>query len=294
MGFALPRTRFLPLQYTELATGPTRSVYRYFIELFAWYPSRPNSWALHWHLFEVVRDDILRIDSPLPLMTLAGDAPPSGETFNIRDHAALRVNDDWYVERVVLQGADARAERIESDDERREIREQSLGRAAALERVDWARRYDDRRAPSMAYIDSEGCGFVSVYGWSANRAEAVVVHAAGRALTLSTQPATFDLAADAVNISVETRVYNAPQRRFDFCSDAVSPPDPDSTPPAIWRALGGTITIELSPPGIRARAPHLRRATITLRKLVLQDTAGTIVRVSRPVTLKAIVGGHYG
>jgi hypothetical protein len=68
-------------------------------------------------------------------------------------------------------------------------------------------------------------------------------------------------------------------------------PDP---PNEMWRAIAGTITIELSPPGVRSHAPHLRRATVTLSGVVLQNAAGATMRMSRPVTLVAIVGWIAG
>ena len=96
-----------------------------------------------------------------------------------------------------------------------------------------------------------------------------------------------------MNISVEAHVYAAPQRQFYFCSDVVIR-EADSIAPETWRAVAGTITIELSPPGIRTRAPHLRGATVTLSNVVLQNTAGMTVRVPGTVILTAIVGSLAG
>ena len=163
-------------------------------------------------------------------------------------------------------------------------------RADALARVDWNRRDDVNRQPAMTYADADGCGLFQIYGWTASRDETVVVRAAGSELGLTTAPGTFDLARESANISVETYVYDAPQRGFYFCSDVTMPPAPGSTGPEIWRAVAGTITIEMSPSGIRAHNPSLRRATVTLSNVVLRNTAGRTVRVSRPVTLTAIVG----
>ena len=65
MMFGERGARFLPLQHTELATGPTRSLVRHFIEVFVWYPSGPSGpWTLRWHLFEVVRDSDHHASTP--------------------------------------------------------------------------------------------------------------------------------------------------------------------------------------------------------------------------------------
>jgi hypothetical protein len=288
-------TRFLPLQHTEVATGPTRAVTRHFIEAFLWQPSgRSGGWDLWWRVFEVVGRQIIGIDTQGPVFSVAGDTPPPVQTFDVREYAVVRVDDDGNAEWAVLKGPRTRTQLIESDAERREVRDASRARDAAMARVDWSRRYDVHREPAMAYVDADGCGRVLVYGWTADRGEAIVVGARDAELGLSTQAATFDLARDSVNISVEAHVYDAPQRNFHFCSDVVMPRAPNAIGPEVWRAVAGTVSIELSPPGIRAHNPLARRATVTLSNVVLRNAAGTTVRVVRTVRLSAIVGSMVG
>ena len=291
---AQPGARFLPLRHTELATGSTRSLPRHFIEIFAWWPSSQDaSWTLQWRLFEVVRDQVIAVDTVESLVTIAVKTPPSSDTLDVREYAELRVDDEGHAAWAVLKGPHAATERIESESERREVRDAEDARNAGMTRVDWNRRSDVRRTPEMAYIDADGCGKFDVYGWTADRAEALVVRADVSALGLSTQPATIDLARETVNVSVAAHVFARPQKRFNFCSDVRIVETP-SNEPEVWKAVAGTITVELSPPGIRARAPHLQRVTLTLKDVVLQNEVGTRVHVSRPVRISAIVGSMWG
>ena len=291
LGLAMPGARYLPLHHTELLTGPTRSARRHFTEMFVWLPSG-SAWELHWHIFEIVRDEIIRIDTPAPLISTDAIASAARDAFEVRRHAVLRVDDEGNAEWAVLQGRTQGTERIESDAERVEVRQATLARDAALKKVDWSRRHDVNRRPTMAYVDGDGCGHVQVYGWTADRAEAVVVSIDARRLMASAQSGTFDLSRESAHITIDAHVYAAPQQQFYFCSDVKMPVSPDSI--ETWRGVAGTITIELSPPGIRARAPHLRRATITLINLVLRNSAGTTVTIPGLVRLTGIVGSMAG
>jgi hypothetical protein len=190
----------------------------------------------------------------------------------------------------VLKGPRQMTRRIETDAERREARETAAARDAELRAVDWKARREVSRQPTMNYTGAEGCGDIEMYGWSADRAEAVVVDVAGSSLNLSTQPATFDLSRESVNISVNVHVYDQAQRRFEFCTDVGRVFGPGSIEPEIWQAVAGTITIESSTP--RIRAP--RRATITLSNVTLRNSAGATVRITRPVKLTAVVGAVFG
>jgi hypothetical protein len=288
---SLGGARFLPLQYTKLETGPTRMLPRHFVEVFVWQPSgKSGPWNLQWYVFEVVRDDIITVGGSEPLTTAEGDAPPALASFDPREYAVLRVNDEGDAELAVLKGPRQMTRRIETDAERREARETAAARDAALRAVDWKARREVSRQPTMNYTGAEGCGDIEMYGWSADRAEAVVVGIAGSSLNLSTQPATFDLARESANISVNVHVYDQAQRGFEFCTDVGRVLGPDSIEPEIWRAVAGTITIELSP--TRIRTP--RRATITLSDVTQRNSAGATVRITRPVKLTAVVGAVFG
>jgi hypothetical protein len=173
------------------------------------------------------------------------------------------------------------------------VRDAEDARNAAMKRVDWNRRSDVRRTPEMAYIDADGCGNFDIYGWTADRAEAVVVRVDVSALGLTTQPATIDLARETVNVSVSAHVFAKPQNQFYFCSDVRIVETPPNEP-EVWKAVAGTITVELSAPGIRARAPQRQRVTLILKDVVLQNDVGTRVHVSRPVRLTGIVGSMWG
>ncbi len=290
MVFAEPGARFLPLQYTEHATGATRTEARHFIEAFVWLPTPPtvNGWNLQWHLFEVIRDEINRIDTPDPLITLEKGAPPPRDTFDVREYATVRVDDEGNAEWAVLKGPHAGSGRIETDAERRESRATAAARDAALKGVDWSKRADVHRQPAMTYAGSEGCGDFQLVGATADRDEIIVVRANAQELALSTAPATFDLSRSSSSISIETYVYDAPQRHFNFCTDVIIR-DQGSIEPDVWRAVAGTISIELSPPGTRGR-----RATVTLSNVVLQNSTGTTIKVSHPIKLSAIVGAVFG
>ena len=285
----VPGARFLPLRYTKLDTGPTRTLPRHFVEVFVWHPStKDGPWDLRWYVFEIVRDEIITIEGSDPLTTAQGKVPPSPESLDPHEYAVVRVNDDGDAETALLKGPRL-TQRIPTDAERREARDAAAARDAALKSVDWTAREDVGRQPTMNYVSAEGCGDIEIYGWSADRAEAMVVGIAGPSLNLAVGPSTFDLSGQP-NISVKVHVYDRPQRQFEFCTDVGRSDGPDSIGPQIWQAVAGTITIETSRSG--ARAP--RRATITLSNVVLRNSAGATVRITRPVRLAAGVGAVFG
>ena len=291
---AVPGSRFLPLRETDLATGGTRSDTRHFVEAFVWEPAGASQrqWQLFWHLSEVVRDQIINVETLGPLVTSDGDAPPPRDSVDVREYVELRVNAEGRAEWAALKEPLARTQVIESDAERREIRDESLARDRALKAVDWQKRLFVGRTPTLAYVDAEGCGNIQVYGWSADQAEALVVRATAT-IGSSVQRVTLDIARQSAGLSIDVYLYPA-ARRFDFCSDARTPPNPDLPGPEIWHAVSGSITIDVSPPGVRSRMPYLRRATMTLTDVVLKNASGKTVNAARPLTLSALVGSVSG
>jgi len=158
--YAEPGARFLPLRYTELKTGPERALTRHFVEMFIWSPvPRSAAWQLRWHIFEVVRDDVIRVGASEPLVTIEGENPPATDKFDVREYGVLRVDADGHAEWAVLKGPRPESERIESDEERREVRATELARDAALKNTEAKRdTCDVRRATShAAHVTGTAC-----------------------------------------------------------------------------------------------------------------------------------------
>ena len=281
---------FLPVEHTELTVGPAHLTRRHFIELFTWMPSpKTKTWTLIWHVFEVVRNDLTGITSE-ELVTISADRPPMGPSLDVRGMARLRLNDRGDPEWAVLTGPNPRAGVIESEGEKRERDEQARARAAAEARVDWTRVRDTQRVPTLKYSDGNGCGNVFVYGWSDDRTEAMTIRADIGLLGLSTAPRTFDVASQLSNLEVQVHAYERPVRSWPFCTDVLFSRGPEET----WRATRGAVTIELSPPGVRADAPSAYRATIRIVGAEFVSAAGVRVKQAQPITLSAIVGWMPG
>jgi hypothetical protein len=297
MRLASRGTIFFPIRQTDLPAVAPGSGPRHFNEVFLWRPSADRrSWSLEWHLFEVVRDELIRVEvTSEPILRIQAEEPPAPRDFDVRAYADVRTTGNGDAEWALLQGPRAGTGLIETDAERREVRERAVARDAAAKLVDWKRERDSRRPPSMAYADADGCGDIFVYGWSADRAEMITVRADKAMLNLSTAPATFDIGRQPSGIEVVIHVYALPKGPGHFCSDIVA--QPASGPASLdetWRAVAGTMTIELSAPGVRARSPHLYRATIRLSNAEFAGGSGIRVKQTQPIALTAIVGGWGG
>jgi hypothetical protein len=279
---------FLPLQHTELSVGPLRSTRRHFMEIFTWIPNTDRqSWTLLWRLFEVVRDNLVAVTTE-QLVTVSAQQPPLGPSFDVRQLVGLRVNDDGDPEWAVLGQTNPRNAVIPSEADRLAQRERDRGRSEAAARVDWNRVLDVHRTPGLNYADALGCGHVFLFGWSEDRTEFITVRADKNLLQLSTTPQTFDAASQQNGLEVMLHVYEQPTHS-QFCTDISMPAVAEET----WRATRGTITIELSAPGV-GTGSFTYRATVRIVGAEFVNASGTRVRLERPITLTAIVGWVAG
>lgn len=100
----------------------------------------------------------------------------------------------------------------------------------------------------------------------------------------------FDLASPPTGLEVLVHVYQRPIRSWPFCTDILMPTGPEET----WRPVRGMVTIELTPPLVRAHMPWAYRATIRIVGMEVISATGIRVRQPQPLTLTAIVGWISG
>jgi hypothetical protein len=277
---------FLPLQHTTLRSGPGQER-RDFIELLFWSPSGER-WALSWHLFELDAGEVRHIESGDALLT-SDHRPLPGETVDLRSLVTVRVNDAGMAEWAILGPNGRRSAAIESPAERRRLREEEAARNRALAKIDWSRSFDPWREPVLRYESSEGCGHVSVSALTSDRAEIISIRIDKRGLGLGAGVHTLDLSREQ-GVAVTVHMYDRPLRQSPFCTDVGMGPVDEQT----WRAVRGTITIELSPPGVTARNPAFYRATIRIEGAEFVGAGGKHVRQSDPIVISALVGMMFG
>ena len=294
MGLMASNLRFVAIRHAELAAGATFSTRRHFIDIFKWVPlAEARTWSLRWELLEVVRDELVGVASQA-LTTATGDEPPARSALDLDSLVRLRVNDAGDPEFSILAGAARQTTIVESDAERQEWTRLSAQQARASQqaaRVDTARVLDVHRRPALAYAaaDADGCASVFVYGWTADRAEAIAVRADTEPLRISAG-STFDLAAPPPGLDVRLHVYARALRSFPFCTDVGM----GDLAEEVWRPTRGTVAIELSPGGFPVRAPGRYRATIRISGAQFVSAAGVRVDQTQPITLSAIVGWISG
>ena len=155
--------------------------------------------------------------------------------------------------------------------------------------MDWTRVRDAARTPALTYSDGDGCGNAFLYAWSDDRTEAITVRFDKNRLEFSTTPRTLDAAVQKTDLEVVVHVFERPLRSWPFCTDVTVQEGPVET----WRAVGGTVTIALSTPGVRAQ-PWLYRATIHIVGAEFVSATGLRVRQTQPIVLTATVGSVLG
>ena len=127
-----------------------------------------------------------------------------------------------------------------------------------------------------------------MYGWTAEQAERIAIRADKDALQLSTAPRTFDLAQPQVDIEVVTDVFQHPHGNGGKCTDAVTQVEDEQ--PQTWRAVAGTLTIQLSRPGISAQRPDQYRTSVQIDNAEFLGPSGERVRSPRPIRMTAVTG----
>ena len=286
--------RFVSIRHAELAAGATFSTRRHFVDVFKWVAlAQAHTWSLRWDLIEVVRDQLVRVTTSLPLITATGDEPPARNAIDLESLVRLRVNDAGNPEFSVLTGTERRTTVIESDAEREDWQRYAAQQTRARQDAQGQPppTLDLHRRPSLAYSAEAagGCGNVIVYGWTADRGEVIAVRVDKNLLQMSTG-GTFDLARQLVGLDVQVHIYARPRRSFPFCTDVVLPDVVED----VWRPTRGTVTLQLVPGVFPVRAPHLARATIRISGAQFVNAAGDRVDQTQPITLTAIVGGMAG
>ena len=97
---------YFPVRHTEIEGAPDRGGRRDFIQLFAWMPRGPDSWVLHWQLFEVVRDDLVAI-TRVELRTTTGRRSELDTTLDVDSMARVQLDPQGYAEWEVFTGPKA-------------------------------------------------------------------------------------------------------------------------------------------------------------------------------------------
>jgi hypothetical protein len=269
------------LQVSGVSPGSRR-----FVEVAAWVPSEDRNWNLAWTIVEVVGTDLVPVTTRF-LSTVAGPVPPDDLSLRLRELVDLRLNDAGEAEWAIL-GPDAEHEVIETPAMRRELEQRDQRRKAAAKRTKSNTRRDPDRAPSLAYADADGCGDVLMYGWTAEQAEWIAIRADKDALQLSTTPRTFDLAQSQVDLEVVTDVFQRPQGTWGKCHDTAK--NVEDEQPQTWRAVAGTVTIQLSRPGISAQRPDQYRTSVQIDNAEFMGPSGERVRSPRPIRMTALTG----
>jgi hypothetical protein len=278
---------FLPVQHTDLQ-APGSGAPLHFFELFWWEPTA-DKWRLRWALYEVYRDELVAEGMFGDLTTVTAQEPPALTSSDLAGLVRLRLDPEGAVELTTLAKGRVEKQIIPTRAEKLATREKERILAAADARIDWNAALDVDRAPAMTYMHANGCGDIFLFASSEDRGEVVTLRADAGSLELTPQARRFDLAKERRALSLQIHVYERPTHP-NLCTDVVMPMPLES----IWQAVSGIVEIELSPRGaVDPRAQYLRRATVHVLNAEFVSPSGRRIRLNRPVTMTATVGGIF-
>ncbi len=152
-------------------------------------------------------------------------------------------------------------------------------------------------AQQLKYTGASGCGAIFVFGWTQDQTEALVVSADRVQLGLHAGDNTVSITPDRKGLEVRLELYDRPQRDLpDYHCHDIRLPDWDR-PASTLSAVSGTLLITLGEPGA-VQAPNVGpsayEATVSLRGVVFRRPDGTLLSMTAPITLKALVGFVFG
>ena len=281
-----PHAVFLPLRYTPLDSGQSRSTRRHFVEIWMWVPARDrDTWMLRWMLCEIARDTVVGITTQ-ELATATGRRPPPGPA-DIDRLARVRVNESGDAEWVVANATPPRNGRIESPADRAEEERRLRQRRDADNSVNWNRVFDPHRTPALVYSNllTAGCDDFLLHGFSDDRAESITVRV-DRRRTAIDGPQTFDLSMPTAGVEVAVRVAERAAHQSQFCAGESR----TGVVEEVWRATRGTLTVDQSPRGVDPRAPNEYRVTVRISGARFVSASGAFVEQRDTITLSGFAG----
>ena len=179
------------------------------------------------------------------------------------------------IEIVIRNGPDATREDVPTFAERKEMREETARRKAADEKVNWKRRRIPARPPSFAYGEPTDAATSSSMGCRQAVPKRSPSGRADEPWICRSQLARSTFPIPDAELEVVADVYEYPQRWW-YCSDLQRSSD---ARPSTWRAVGGTLTIQLAPPS-RVQGSRGYQATIQLDNAEFVGPTGVTRAVS--------------
>jgi hypothetical protein len=278
LSFGPEGSSYFPVRHTEIDAAPDRGGRRDFIQMVAWMPRANNSWVLTWQLSEVLNDDLLLI-ARADLRSAIGRRSDMDMTLDVDAMARVQLDADGYAEWRVFTGQRAGRGSIETHAERRDRAERSREIAEAESRVDWKKVSDVYRTPTLSYSGAKACGSVSLFGWSADRTEAISLTVSGRPPDMAA-PRRLGLSTLTDDVQLKVVVYERPQASWEFCTDVQW-----TRVRELWHAVAGTATVQVIPNG--QRSPQSHTAIITIEDAEFMSSSGQRVKQLQPIHLTA-------